>query len=56
MDGQNSIWLKKAKPDGLNEKGAKKVPKALAPKENQEVAAQPIFLTSLGNSGRRERI
>jgi hypothetical protein len=38
MDGQNSMWSKKAKPDGLNEKGAKKVPKALTPKEHQEVA------------------
>ncbi|AFM26081.1 hypothetical protein Desti_3429 [Desulfomonile tiedjei DSM 6799] len=38
MDGLSLTWWRKAKPDGLTEKGAKKVPKALAPKENQEVA------------------
>jgi hypothetical protein len=38
MGGLNWIWSRKAKPDGLTAKGAKKVPKALAAKENQEVA------------------
>jgi hypothetical protein len=43
MDGLNWIWSRKAKPDGLTAKGAQKVPKALAPKENQEV---PVKLSS----------
>jgi hypothetical protein len=55
MDGPNSIWSKKAKPDGLNEKGAQKVPKALAPKENRDVRLCSNIPISFASSGRRER-
>ncbi len=47
MDGLNSIWSRKARFDGPDAKGAKKVPKAMGQKKIRMQVVEANILISL---------
>ncbi len=56
MDGLNSIWSKKARLDGPDAKGAKKVPKESKERKKVTVLRDLAKKDFNGLGGRRERI